>query len=68
MFVGGVIDGKGKFRTDISVPGIGQEFHAQSRRRMASRAIRVTLIGHDLQALCKVSVNTLNNHGVVVVT
>ena len=76
MFVGGIINGKGKFTTDGNEAA--SNIHAWNRARvrcikqekdsLKGNTDRVALIGRDLQALCKVSVNTFNNHGVVVVT
>jgi hypothetical protein len=54
---------------EISMPGMARvPCIKQEKNGLKANTDRVALIGHDLQALCKVSVNTFNNHGVVVVT
>ncbi len=76
MLVGGVINWKGKFAANSNqaprdvcagkgtrVPRIGKEEDS-----FQSNADGVTLIGHYLQAFCEVSINTLNHHGVMVIT
>ena len=76
MLVGGVIDWKGKFMTNSNqaprdvcarngtrVPHIVKEEDS-----FQSNVDGVTLIGHYLQAFCEVSINMLNQHGVMVIT
>jgi hypothetical protein len=76
MLVGGVIDWKGKFTANSKqaprdvcagywarVPCIEKEEDS-----FQSNADGVTLVGHYLQAFCEVSINTLNHHGVMVIT
>ena len=54
---------------EMSVPGIGHEFQAYSRSRIASRATRTkSLIGHDLEAFGQVPIDALEHHWVVVVS
>ncbi len=53
----------------MSVLGMGQELHIEKEEEsFQSNADGVTLIGHYLQAFCEVLINTLNRHGVVVIT
>jgi hypothetical protein len=75
MLVVGVIIWKGKFTANSNqalrdvcagygtrVPCIEMEEDS-----FQSNADGVTLIGHYLQAFCEVSINTLNQHGVMVI-
>ncbi len=75
MLVGGVINWKGKITANSNqalrdvcasygtrVPHIEKEEDS-----FQSNADRVTFIGHYLQAFRQVSINTLNQHGVMVI-
>jgi hypothetical protein len=76
MLVGGVINWKGKFTANSNhalrdvCAGIGTRVPRIEKEEdsFQSNANGVTLIGRYLQTFCEVSINTLNHHGVMVIT
>jgi hypothetical protein len=75
MLVGGVINWKGKFMANSNqasrdvCAGYGTRVPSVEKEEdsFQSNVDGVTLIGHYLQAFCEVSINMLNQHGVMVI-